>query len=63
VLPTILRNNCDPNQVSGGGFNDAGVKVGEKAVNFTLKDVNGNETRLSQLLAEKPVIMVFGSFT
>jgi len=40
-----------------------GLDKGEKAVNFKLKDVNGNEFVLSSLLDEKPVVMVFGSFT
>jgi hypothetical protein len=33
------------------------------AVDFTLKDTYGSEYSLSALLAEKPVVMVFGSFT
>lgn len=40
-----------------------GLKEGGKAVNFTLKDITGNEYVLSRLLAEKPVVMLFGSFT
>ena len=40
-----------------------GLDKEEKAVNFKLKDVYGNEFVLSKLLAEKPVVMVFGSFT
>jgi cytochrome oxidase Cu insertion factor (SCO1/SenC/PrrC family) len=45
----------------GQGSSDLGV--GEVAVNFTLKDTYGSEYSLSALLAEKPVVMVFGSFT
>lgn len=40
-----------------------GIKEGVKAVDFTLKDIHGNEFTLSRLLDEKPVVMVFGSFT
>jgi cytochrome oxidase Cu insertion factor (SCO1/SenC/PrrC family) len=45
----------------GQGF--SGVGVGEMAVDFTLKDTYGSEYSLSALLVEKPVVMVFGSFT
>ena len=40
-----------------------GLAVGEPAVEFTLKDVNGTPHTLSALLAEKPVVIVFGSYT
>ena len=63
VLSTTLKRNCQLDQSSFRNFDDAGPKIGEKAVNFTLKDISGNEFRLSRLLAEKPVMMVFGSFT
>ena len=33
------------------------------AVDFTLKDIHGNTVSLAGLLSEKPVVMVFGSFT
>jgi hypothetical protein len=45
------------------GQGSSGLGVGEVAVNFTLKDTYGSEYSLSTLLAEKPVVMVFGSFT
>jgi len=38
-------------------------KEGELAVNFSLRDVNGVEYTLSEMLSEKPVYMIFGSFT
>jgi hypothetical protein len=38
-------------------------KEGELAVEFSLRDVNGVEYTLSELLSEKPVYMIFGSFT
>lgn len=62
VLLDTLRRNCQITQGSGN-FDETGLAVGGTAVNFTLKDINGSEFRLSQLLAEKPVMMVFGSFT
>ena len=40
-----------------------GLEQGGKAVDFTLKDIHGNTFVLSQLLASKPVVMIFGSFT
>ena len=62
VLLDTLKRNC---QVTRGSdnFDQIGLAVGETAVNFTLKDINGGELRLSQLLAEKPVLVIFGSFT
>ena len=63
VLPTILKRDCQLDQSSFRNFNNAGLRIGEIAVNFTLRDIHGTEFRLSRLLAEKPVMMVFGSFT
>jgi hypothetical protein len=55
-LPTVLERNCQRG--------DAGAPLeGELATDFTLKDTQGNEFTLSAMLAEKPVVMVFGSFT
>ncbi len=45
------------------GQRSSSLGVGEVAVNFTLKDTYGSEYSLSALLVEKPVVMVFGSFT
>ncbi len=63
VLPTTLKKDCHLTESSVRGFNKAGLKVGEKAVNFTLKDTSATKFRLSRLLVEKPVMLVFGSFT
>ncbi len=46
-----------------GDFDNVGLTIGETAVDFTLKDVHGNTVSLRGLLSEKPVVMVFGSFT
>ena len=43
--------------------NRTSVTEGDQAIDFTLKDTNGVEYRLSQLLQTRPVLMVFGSFT
>ena len=63
VLSGALTRGCTPTTRPGGGFATIGLSEGEKAVNFKLEDVHGNEFVLSRLLAEKPVVMVFGSFT
>jgi cytochrome oxidase Cu insertion factor (SCO1/SenC/PrrC family) len=39
--------------------NKTGIKVGEKAPAFKLKDQNGKERELSSLLKERPVALVF----
>ena len=62
ALLDALRRNCQITKGSSN-FDKSGLAVGEPAVNFTLKDINNKELRLSQFLAEKPVVMVFGSFT
>ena len=62
VLLDTLKRNSQITQ-SSGNFDETGLAVEGTAVNFTLKDINGGEFRLSQLLVEKPVMMVFGSFT
>jgi len=36
-----------------------GIKVGEKAPAFKLKDQNGKERELAALLKERPVALVF----
>ena len=57
VLSETLIRNCQRDQRSSG------IIAGELAVDFTLKDTKGHEYSLSTLLTEKPVVMVFGSFT
>jgi cytochrome oxidase Cu insertion factor (SCO1/SenC/PrrC family) len=39
------------------------VIEGDHAIDFTLKDTDGVEYRLSQLLRTRPVLIVFGAFT
>ena len=39
--------------------NQPKAKVGDTAPDFTLKDHNGKEVSLKQLLAEKPTALVF----
>ena len=39
-------------------------KAGDLAPDFELSDINGeNPARLSQLCSDKPVALIFGSFT
>jgi hypothetical protein len=62
ILSNALIRDCKRSGPSGG-FENAGLAVGETAVDFTLKDVDGNTVSLAGLLGEKPVVMIFGSFT
>ncbi len=62
VLADTLTRDCQRGG-AGGGMDSAGLPVGATAVDFTLKDIHGTEFTLSRLLAEKPVVMVSGSFT
>jgi len=61
VLSDVLINGCaNPMDFAN---DQTGLAAGTKARNFTLKDISGNEVHLSRLLAEKPVVMVFGSYS
>jgi hypothetical protein len=58
VLGGDLNRGCQR-----GGDGTRGLAVGTLAVDFTLDDTMGQRHTLSEMLAEKPVVMVFGSFT
>jgi hypothetical protein len=62
-LSTALKSDCQINQSSPHNLRSSGLEIGKIAVNFILRDIRGNEIRLSQLLAEKPVVLILGSFT
>lgn len=68
--PAECRATPAPSQVLVRGYDRASfvprgpsLEAGSLAVGFVLKDTAGHERTLSGLLAEKPVVMVFGSFT
>jgi hypothetical protein len=42
---------------------DAALPAGSAAVDFSLRDLEGNTFRLSTLLKSKPVLLVLGSYT
>jgi len=46
----------------GGDPNPRTHQVGEPAIEFSLRDMDGNEYVLSELESEKPVYEIFGSF-
>ena len=58
LLSTELVHDCDVRD-----RNAPGPPLGEPAIEFALRDVDGNLYTLSELLQEKPVVLVFGSFT
>ena len=62
LLSDALIRNCEDNR-GAGGFQNVGLDDGAMAVDFTLTDTVGTTFSLSELLGEKPVVMVFGSFT
>ena len=53
-LSDALKRDCQRSGLSGG-FDNAGLAIGEMAVDFTLKDTQGNTVRLAELLSQKPV--------
>ena len=58
VLSMGLTRGCERRDPG-----ERGPQVGEPAIEFALMDVDGNPYVLSELLREKPVLLVFGSFT
>ena len=62
LLSDALIRDCEDNRESRG-FEHVGLDEGATAVDFTLTDTVGTTFSLSELLGEKPVVMVFGSFT
>ncbi|MBC8510022.1 MAG: hypothetical protein ISR58_03195 [Anaerolineales bacterium] len=58
VLSTELARGCER-----GGPGAQPPKDGQLAIDFTLLDVAENSYTLSELLSEKPVVLIFGSFT
>jgi|GEM_PF-815760 len=63
-LSPALKTNCQPETGFGRDrFDAVGPAIGKKAFDFELKDTKGQTFLLSRLLAEKPVVMIFGSAT
>jgi len=62
LLSSDLKRECTYSSAQKG-FSDVGLHTGELAVAFHLRDIDGKEFAISRLLAEKPVVLVFGSFT
>jgi hypothetical protein len=58
ILSTDLIGGCDTEK-----RNNQRPKVGEQAIEFTLMDIKGKSYTLSEMLMEKPVILIFGSYT
>lgn len=63
VPPEMQLSNELMHGCQAGGRRNPGPAEGEPAIDFTLRDVDGNEYTLSELLQEKPVVLIFGSFT
>ena len=57
-LSTDLVRGCDRRDGT-----DPKLQEGDKAVEFILEDVTGSTFTLSELLSEKPVALIYGSFT
>ena len=62
LLSSDLKRGCTYSSAQKG-FSDVGLHTGELAIAFHLRDIDGKEFAISRLLAEKPVVLVFGSFT
>jgi hypothetical protein len=58
VLLNELVSGCEK-----AGRGQSGPREGEPAIDFTLETVTGERHHLGSLLREKPVVLIFGSFT
>lgn len=56
VAPAISQAQTEPKPADPA---ITGIKVGENAPDFTLKDQNGEEHSLSGMLEEGPVALIF----
>jgi hypothetical protein len=69
LLPSSeLQSYCFPwldekPSPSSGIRLENGIKEGDSAVDFSLKDVHSETHRLSGLLETKPVLLILGSYT
>ena len=50
-LSSTLIRGGEPAKQRGRGFDDVGLSKGEKAINFTVRDIRGREFTLSGLLS------------
>jgi hypothetical protein len=69
TLATTVTSSCygwpekEFSSTNKTGSLKTALAEGALAVDFTLKDLSGRSHTLSSLLATKPVLLVFGSFT
>ena len=62
-MPSHIRNRIDA-RAWQKQFNPLAPKAGDIAPDFELRDVDGeNPVRLSDFRGQKPVVLIFGSFT
>ncbi len=58
------RNQQQQNQQQGRGTAENGLKAGQLAPTFTLQSLDGKETfDLREHRGERPVVLIFGSYT
>lgn len=67
-LPARLLSRCydwpiDPFSMTNIAPTEIRLSAGDRAVDFELADLDGQAHVLSSLLAEKPVLLVTGSYT
>lgn len=60
---TFHRKNCVKDTHGASPYTAGGLSVGDSAYDFTLKDIDGNPHKLSNLIAQKPVVLIWGMYT
>ncbi len=60
---TFHRKNSVKDTHGASPFTAGGLEVGELVFDFTLSDLDGNSHTLSNLIAKKPVILLWGMYT
>lgn len=58
-LPVAIEGDKIVQDLIASGLTDRSIKQGDKAPDFVLPDVHGENVQLSQLLAKGPVVLIF----
>jgi hypothetical protein len=67
ILADVLARRVAPRNLVGMLRHDrrreGRLAVGDRAPDAVLSRLDGGETRLSELVGERPLVLIFGSFT
>ena len=61
--PVVAAPDQEPTSTPSVYRTQLGLSVGDTAIDFRLRDLNGSEISFFELLADKPVMLEFGAYT